>query len=148
MLKTFDYANRFNFKYVVGIYLSIAGLKESKTIIFMISIKHDENVIIADQIKWSSPGASWLRSHSFRWRTVKTSRSQRLLALWLIFWPIAYKVNSKEQRANDKQLWGLNGCAKKLKRFIRIFISVCGSEPLVGPLFYFPHTHIPLIVTR
>lgn len=58
MLKTFYYANGFNFKYVVGIYLSIAGLKESKTIIFMISIKHDENVIIADQIKWSSPGAS------------------------------------------------------------------------------------------
>lgn len=47
-----DYANRFsidkktrrkpNWKYVVGIYLSIAGLERNqKTIIFMISIKHD-----------------------------------------------------------------------------------------------------------
>lgn len=49
-----DYANRFsidnnkkkrrkpNWKYVVGIYLSIAGLEQNqKTIIFMISIKHD-----------------------------------------------------------------------------------------------------------
>lgn len=31
-----------NWKYVVGIYLSIAGLEQNqKTIIFMISIKHD-----------------------------------------------------------------------------------------------------------
>lgn len=63
-----DYANQFKWKKhileynVVGIYLSIrAGLEQNeKTIIFMISIKHDgKRDNRWSQIKWS-PGASWL----------------------------------------------------------------------------------------
>lgn len=65
MLKSSDYANRLNIKYVVRIYICLSLFvaktepkrSKSKTIIFMISIKHAENVIITDQIKWS-PGAS------------------------------------------------------------------------------------------